>query len=417
MSHKVIRSILAIVFARLVINITRRFPYPFVSAIGASFSVSADSIQNIIALTNGAGLLSPILGTISEHYGRKVVMVGALLMMTVMSILGALFSDYGIFVVVMFAFGVGKIIYDPTFQAYLGDVIHYSRRARVMGIAELSWALSLVIAAPVAGFLLDVSSVQAIFLFLAVLLALSVLALWLLVESDERPDHHHERIRIINPLAAMRVVSAHPPAVFALIYTVCLTVSHEIFFINYGLWMEDTFDLVLTALGAVTIVIAVAEIIGEFIVITIADRIGTKLTSLCGMLLAAISFLIIPHLSFSLPVAMFGIFRHVHQHRGSYRLRTSAFQRDPAQISWHHDERKHGCALPGQGDWRGSRRSHLQVQRGQFFVNRAGGQRFGFARLLCDVAMRTCGRQKDLVTGFVSLVLRICRKSCMQASP
>ena len=235
-------------------------------------------------------------------------MFGALLMMTVMSVLGALFSDYGIFVVVMFAFGVGKIIYDPTFQAYLGDVIHYSRRARVMGIAELSWALSLVIAAPVAGFLLDVSSLQAIFLFLTVLLALSALALWLLVESDEGPDHQHERIRIINPLAAMRVVSAHPPAVFALIFTVCLTVSHEIFFINYGLWMEDTFDLILTALGAVTIVIAVAEIIGEFIVITIADRMGTKLTSMCGMLLAAICFLIIPHLSFSLPVAMFGIF-------------------------------------------------------------------------------------------------------------
>ena len=308
MSNKVIRSILAIVFARLVINITRRFPYPFVSAIGASFSVSADNIQNIIALTNGAGLLSPMLGTISEHYGRKVVMVGALLMMTIMSILGALFSDYGIFVVVMFAFGVGKIIYDPTFQAYLGDVIQYSRRARVMGIAELSWALSLVIAAPVAGFLLDVSSLQAIFLFLTILLALSALALWTLVESDEGPDHQHERIRIINPLAALRVVSAHPPAIFALVYTVCLTVSHEIFFINYGLWMEDTFDLILTALGAVTIVIALAEIIGEFIVITIADRMGTKLTSMCGMLLAAICFLIIPHLSFSLPVAMFGIF-------------------------------------------------------------------------------------------------------------
>ncbi len=307
MSSSVIRSIFAIFFARLAVNVTRRFPYPFVSPIGAAFGVSADSIQNVIALTNGAGLFSPLFGTLSERFGKKTVMAGALLMMTAMSLLGALFADYGVFVLVMFGFGVGKIIYDPTFQAYIGDVIHFSRRARVMGIAELSWALSLVIAAPVAGFLLDVSSLQAIFLFLALLLGASAIVFWLLVEpaADAGP---RQRIRLMNPLSAMTVVSARPPAVFALIFTVCLTASHEIFYINYGLWMEDSFGLVLTALGAVTIVIALAEVIGEFIVITLADRFGTKRTSMCGMLSASGLFLIIPNLSFSLPAAMFGIF-------------------------------------------------------------------------------------------------------------
>ena len=307
MENKTVRSILAIVFARLVINISKRFPYPFVSAIGDSFGVSAGSIQNVIALTNGSGLLSPVLGTVSERYGRKAVMTGMLLMMTAMSVLASLFAEYGVFVLVMFSLGIGKIIFDPTFQAYLGDVVPFSRRGRVMGIAELSWALSLVIAAPVTGFLLERSSLQAVFAFNAVALALGALALWLFVESDE-PAKTRERIRIINPLTAMRVVSTHPPAVFALIYSLCLTLAHEIFYINYGLWMEDSFDLVLTALGTVTIVVAVAEVIGEFIVIGFSDRLGTKTTSMYGMLLASICFVIIPSLSFSLPLAMFGIF-------------------------------------------------------------------------------------------------------------
>ena len=307
MSEKTYRSIFAIVFARLAINVTKRFPYPFVSPIGASFGVSADSIQSVIALSNAAGLLSPVLGTVSEHYGKKAVMVGSLLLMTILSLVGALFSDYGVFVIVMFGFGLCKIIYDPTFQAYLGDIIHFSRRARVMGIAELSWALSLVIAAPVAGFLLDVSTLRAIFVFLAILLALSALALWLFVEEPGNRKRS-EGMRLMGPLSAMRVVSAHPPAVFALVFTLCLNAAHEIFYINYGLWMEDSFGLVLTALGAVTIVIAVAEVIGEFIVITLADRLGAKRTSMWGILLAAICFLLIPHLTFSLPVAMFGIF-------------------------------------------------------------------------------------------------------------
>ena len=307
MNNKVIRSIFAIFLARLAINVTRRFPYPFVSPIGESFGVSAVNIQNVIGLTNGAGLLSPLFGIVSERYGKKTVMIGALLMMTALSALGAVFADYGVFVLVMFGLVVGKIIYDPTFQAYIGDVIHFSRRARVMGIAELSWALSLVIAAPVAGFLLDVSTLQAIFVFLAVLLGFSAFVFWLLVEPIGRKTSQR-RSRILSPLAAMRVVSAHPPAIFALFFTICLTASHEIFYINYGLWMEDSFGLILTALGAVTIVIAVAEVIGEFIVITLADRFGAKRTSMCGMLSAAICFVIIPNLSFSLPVAMFGIF-------------------------------------------------------------------------------------------------------------
>ena len=308
MNRKTLRSILAIVFARLSINVSRRFPYPFVSPIGAAFGVSADGIQNVIALTNASGLFSPLFGTLSEHYGKKTVMTGALTLMTGMSVLGALFADYGVFVLVMFGFGVGKVIYDPTFQAYLGDVIHFSRRARVMGFAELSWALSLVIAAPVAGFLLDVSSLQAIFLFIALLLGSSAVCLWLFVEAEAKGKAPHDRIRIMGPLAAIRVVSARPPAIFALTYTLCLTLSHEIFFINYGLWMEDAFDLALTALGAVTIVIAGAEVIGEFIVISIADRFGAKRTSMYGMLIASFCFLVIPHLTFSLPAAMFGVF-------------------------------------------------------------------------------------------------------------
>lgn len=307
-NDQVIKSILAIVFGRLVINISRRFPYPFVSAIADTFRLPADNIQNVIALTNGAGLLSPILGTISEHYGRKVVMVGMLAMMTVMSLLGALFAGYGVFVLVMFSFGIGKIIYDPTFQAYLGDLVPFSRRARVMGISELSWALSLVIAAPVAGFLFDRGNLQSVFLFLTISLALGAVALWIFLEPDNRSPHSQERIRIINPVTAMRAVSAHPPAVFALLYSLCLTLSHEIFFINYGLWMEDSFGLALTALGAITIVIAAAEVIGEFIVIAVADHFGAKTTSMAGMFIAALCFFVMPYLAFSLPLAMLSIF-------------------------------------------------------------------------------------------------------------
>ena len=308
MNRKTVQSVVAILFGRLVINITKRFPYPFVSAIASNFAVPVTSIQNIIALSNGAGLLSPLLGTISEHYGRKLIMLAILIAMAGVSFIGAIFTNYGIFVIAILAFGIGKIIYDPTFQAYLGDAVPFHQRARVMGVVELSWALSLVIAAPVVGFLLDTSTMRAVFIFMGITLALGAIGVWLFIESDGKSKSERQSIKFISPLTTIKIISQHPPAMFALLFAICLTISHEIFFINYGLWMEQSFDLVLTALGTVTVVIALAEIIGEFIVITVADRIGTKLTSMSGMLVAAIMFAIIPSLSFSLPVALFGIF-------------------------------------------------------------------------------------------------------------
>lgn len=308
MNRKTLQSIAAILFGRLVINITKRFPYPFVSAIAANFLVPVTSVQNLIAMSNGMGLLSPLLGTISERYGRKPVMLMALLAMATISFIGAIFTTYSIFVIAILVFGLGKIIYDPTFQAYLGDVVPFKQRARMMGIVELSWASSLVVAAPVVGFLLDTSTMRAVFIFMGVALALGAIGIGLFVESDVKSKTDRQSIKFISPIETFRTVSKEPTAIYALLFAICLTTSHELFFINYGLWMEKSFDLVLTALGTVTIVIAVAEIVGEFIVITLADRIGTKLTSTSGMLVAAIMFAIIPSLSFSLPIALFGIF-------------------------------------------------------------------------------------------------------------
>lgn len=307
MSRQLILSIIAITLGRLVINITKRFPYPFVSAIAGQFAVAPSAIQNVIALNNATGLLSPAFGTVSEKYGRKPVMLVMLGIMSVASFLGVLIPEYSVFVLAMIAFGFGKIIYDPTFQAYCGDVIPLNRRATIMGITELGWAGSLIIASPVVGFILDTGTMRSVFIFLTLCLVVGFIAVWQFAESDVRSSTEKNAIKIISPIAALNIIRQHRPAVFGLIFAFCLTSSNELFFINYGLWMERSFDLALTALGTVTIVVAIAEVIGEFIVIGIADRIGTKRTALGGALLATIFYLIIPSLSNSLPMALAGI--------------------------------------------------------------------------------------------------------------
>ena len=152
-----LRAVLVLMFARFTINMTRRFMYPFVPAISQQLHVSVTGVQGLISAQSSMGLLSPFFGTFSEGFGRRRSIVATLIVMVLALLLAALYLNFWIFAVVVIAVGVMKIIYDPAVQAYLGDLIPYNRRGMVLGAMELSWAGSLIVIAPVAGFLLGES--------------------------------------------------------------------------------------------------------------------------------------------------------------------------------------------------------------------------------------------------------------------
>lgn len=324
--------ILTLTFCRLMINITRRFPYPFLPAISRQLEVPLSSVQTVMATQAGVGMASPFLGSLSEQFGRKRVMMAAILWMVAASVFGALFPRFWVFAVVMIAYGIGKMIFDPVMQAYLGDTIPYHRRGLALGTTELSWAGSLIIAAPVAGLLLgasgavlvaeslteslsvtsitallrDEAGIQRIFAAIAVVMLLAFAVLTLMLPADH-PQRGTTR-RMITPLMSWRILRHHPAALAALAYSFLFTSANEMFLINYGVWMEVSFELALAALGVATIVIAVAEVLGEFIVIFIADRVGKRRLALLGALGCSVGYSVLPGLSFSLPAVLVGLF-------------------------------------------------------------------------------------------------------------
>lgn len=301
-----LKPIIVLTLTRLIINITRRFPYPFMGTIASQLNTPISAVQNVMGVQAGIGVTSPLFGPLSERFGRKRVMLGALLLMLLVSLLGALTPQFSLFAVVMIAYGIGKMIFDPALQAYIGDRVPYNKRGQAMGITELSWAGSLIVAAPIAGFLLDVGTLQSIFIALAVLMACAAILIATLLPSDkvERGDTPAP----LNPIIAWGTLRQFPSSLVALCYSFLLVSANEIFFINYGLWMELSFNLVLTALGIVTIVIAIAEVVGEGIVITLADHFGKRQVALIGALLAGLCYVVLPFLNGSLILALGGLF-------------------------------------------------------------------------------------------------------------
>lgn len=301
-----LRSILTLTFARLIVNITRRFSYPFLPEIARSFDVPLQQVQSVVAAQTGIGLGSPLTGSLADQIGRRRVMLSVLAVMLVATIAGAVFESFVVFIVVMITLGIVKMMFDPAALAYLADVVPYERRAMALGFTELAWAGSLFVAAPVAGFLLAEAGLSAVFILLAILAVPAFAAIWWLVPDDS--GHFSDKRRPFAPVQALRTIAAHRAARGAVGYTFLLVAANEMIFISYAAWLEKTFDLTITTLGAVSLVIAAAEVLGEFGVIGFADRLGKKRMAVGGALLASLAYGLMPLFDFSLALALASLF-------------------------------------------------------------------------------------------------------------
>ncbi|MEJ2749792.1 MAG: hypothetical protein P8183_18070, partial [Anaerolineae bacterium] len=73
-------QLVVITFARLLLNTGLRMVYPFAPALARGLGVELTSVYQLITLRNFSGFFSPVFGPLSERYGRRLVMAGAILL-------------------------------------------------------------------------------------------------------------------------------------------------------------------------------------------------------------------------------------------------------------------------------------------------------------------------------------------------
>lgn len=294
-----------ILLARTILNGSYRVVYPFLPAISRGLGVSLTAVSFLLTVRAFVGLSSPLFGPFSDRHGRRAMMLSGLAMLVTAAVLIALPSGwqalpaYQTAFVAFALFGIAKVIYDPAVQAYVGDLIPYHRRGRIMGIIELSWAASWLVGVPATGFLIELYGWQAPFIAIAILGLLSLA----LTRQLPRTDHRPRRQRGLQWQTFLRNRSA----LSALAVSVLMVFANENIFVVYGAWMESTFGLSVGALGVASIVIGVSEVIAEGSSAAFVDRIGKKRAVSVGMLLTAGAYLLLPAMTRSLAGALIGL--------------------------------------------------------------------------------------------------------------
>jgi len=268
--------------------------------------VPLTAITSLIAVNQATGMLSPVFGPLGDRWGYRLMMLAGLSMLTVGMLAGGLLPVYGVMLLALFLAGLGKSVFDPALQAYVGERVPYRRRGLAIGMIEFSWAGSALVGVPLVGLLMDRTGWRSPFFVLGGLGLLSVVALGALI-----PDDDHQRRGTEGPTRlreAWRRLSREQAALGALGFGLLVSAANDNLFVVYGIWLESTFDLSIPMLGAATTVIGVAELLGEGLTASIADQLGLKRSLVAGLVLSVLSYILLPLAGRTLSLALMGLF-------------------------------------------------------------------------------------------------------------
>jgi DHA1 family inner membrane transport protein len=296
----------AATLARLVVSTARRFPYTFAAVLSRSLGVPLAGVTSLIAVNQATGVLSPIFGPLGDRWGYRLMMLVGLGVLAAGLLAGGLVPVYGVILLALFLMGLGKSLYDPALQSYIGERVSYQRRGLAIGVVEFSWAGSALVGIPLVGLLIARLGWRLPFIVLGGLALLGVVVLAYLIPRDDRRSLDAKRT--LGLREAWGRLSRERAALGALGFSLLIAAANDNLFVTYGAWLESSFDLSVLALGAATTVIGLAELLGEGLTATFADRLGLKQALLTGLVLTALSFILLPFMGRTLPLALVGLF-------------------------------------------------------------------------------------------------------------
>ncbi|HLF90350.1 MAG TPA: MFS transporter [Anaerolineales bacterium] len=296
-------KILLFTLVRTLVNTMHRMVYALLPAFARGVGVDLETFARALAVRSLLGVASPLIGSVSDQRGRKFgILLGMSLFLLGTGIVIVWPTFHGL-VTAMLLTTMGKYVLDPSMHAFVGDQVPYHQRGLAIALIEMGWSLSFIVGIPLAGFLIARGGWMAPFPLLAGLALLSIIIL-----AWQLPNVPAQLIQRTNLFAGVRDILTHPSAIAGLLVGLWMSAANEVVNIIFGVWLEESFQLQVTALGAASLVIGISELAGEGLVGAITDRVGKTRAIAGGLILNSLMALALPVLGRALPGAVVGLF-------------------------------------------------------------------------------------------------------------
>jgi len=235
-------------------------------------------------------LFSPVLGNLSDKYGRKPILLASLATLAVDYVLIGLAPTLAWLFVGRIIAGIAGATF-ATANAVVADIIPPEKRAKYFGLNGAAWGMGFVIG-PVIGGLLGQYGPRVPFFAAAAFTAVNLLiALAVMRETLPPADRREFSARRANALGALQSMRRIPGAMLVLFVLLMYQIGHDtlpstwvwVTMAKFG-WTERDVGLSLAVLGFGTIIVQ-GGLVGFF-----TKRIGEHRTALLGLGCGAVGF-------------------------------------------------------------------------------------------------------------------------------
>lgn len=237
-------------------------------------------------------IASPILGALSDRFGRRPVILLSALGLGLDYILMALAPTLGWLFVGRLISGITAASYS-TASAYIADVTPPEKRAAGFGMLGAAFGLGFVLGPALGGVLGSVDPRLPFWVAGGLSLLNALYGLFVLPES--LPKEHRTAFTLVraNPLGSLALLASHPQLLGLAIVAFMGFVAHDVLpstFVLYAThryqWNESTVGLTLAAVGVCSTLVQ-AVLIGPLV-----QRLGDRNALLFGLCCGATAFVV-----------------------------------------------------------------------------------------------------------------------------
>lgn len=275
------RNVVPLTVTRIAANTCYRFAPPFIAIIAGEaqgFGVSIARVGLVISISELAGFLAPLLGTLVDRVSRRVSMalglggsfVGVMLMATAPNLV--------VLCVGLTMLNLLKSCFDLGMAAWIADRVPYTKRGRVVGITETSWALSLLVGVLSLGVVTALSNWRVACVVGGVFVA--ACAIWL----DRRVREVGESTTR-EPVATARRARMPTRAWLVPLSMFGLMGASQSIFVTFGAWLTDDYGFGALGIAIVGFALGAGELLSSMGSARFTDRFGKERSVIFGVVL------------------------------------------------------------------------------------------------------------------------------------
>lgn len=309
------RSLVAFTTAKSVTNTALRWAPPFLPTLEKAFGATTAQLTTWLGVAEAGGLTTLLVGRRLDRGQERLIAIGGCGIVAVASLV-ALIGTTFTFAVSAFLIIVGVANLTTAGHVYFGHRVPYERRARVIGIFETSWALSLLVGAPIVAGLITLVGWRGP--YVAFVLTGTFAAIVLATRLDpprphplptiETIDREHHEAPAAGP-ASTRPPTQRPDATAwaTMLGSAFVAMAGLSVFAVTGAWLDDDYGVPTAGLGAVAMGFGAIELVSSLVSAGLADRLGKRRTTIAAVGVLIVGLLVMINAGTSLAIAVVGL--------------------------------------------------------------------------------------------------------------